>query len=618
MRFVLLLMLAACSLTCSAVKMQPGTKQVRQSDGTTLTVKAYGNHDFNYFTTVDGVLLCQVGKDFHIAKIDDRGQLRSTGVLAHESGRRGTVEQRLIESQDLALFEENMRVNANRAKEQREPLMPNSTLLPHQGNPRIPVILVEFSDTTFSVANPKNVFDKYLNGTELFNSTDDPDMGMNYGSVKHYFTDMSFGMFTPEFDVYGPVRLKQPLKYYGAGSSSSEKMNDLFRDACTMVDNDVDFSQYDSNDDGYVDLIYIIYAGYSESIIGNSTECIYPKSGTLADGITFDGKSLCRYGVNNELNGTPEDQASMGILINGIGLFCHEFSHCLGLPDMYPAPGSVAERCINQNLDYWDLMDAGEYTYNGYRPTEYTAWERERFGWLTIDTLSSACDVTLSPLSEGGKAYRILNDKDASGREYYIVENVQKTGWNRSLLGHGMLVYHVDYDEYSFTVGGCRVNNVAGHPRMTIIAADGIFMPEYFTYSIIREGTTSAEKEANAALVEKYGGMEITPSIYKSEQSGDPFPGTSGVVALTDDTAPSSAWVYTGGYMGKPITDIAENTDTKTISFKFMGGSDTAIKSVDNEPKTMPIYSLDGRYLGTDASKLNKGIYIVGNKKIAL
>lgn len=160
MRFILLLMLAACSLTCSAVKMQPGTKQVRQSDGTTLTVKAYGNHDFNYFTTVDGVLLCQVGKDFHIAKIDDRGQLRSTGVLAHESGRRGTVEQRLIESQDLALFEENMRVNANRAKEQREPLMPNSTLLPHQGNPRIPVILVEFSDTTFSVANPKNVFDK--------------------------------------------------------------------------------------------------------------------------------------------------------------------------------------------------------------------------------------------------------------------------------------------------------------------------------------------------------------------------------------------------------------------------------------------------------------------------
>lgn len=615
MRYLLLSLFIASSLTSLAVKRHQGVTIVRQSDGTTLSVKGFGNHDFNYFTTTDGVLLCQDGLDFFIAEIDPDGILRPTNVLAHESDRRSETEMRLIKAQDKALFNERMSANTTKSRMRREPLTDNNTLLPHTGSPRVPVILVEFSDCPFTVSDPKAVFNKYLNATELFDRTIDKDMGMNYGSVKRYFTDMSFGKFTPVFDVYGPVELPNPLKYYGGGASSSEKMNDLFNDACTAIDSDVDFAQYDSNGDGNIDLVYIIYAGYSESFTGNSTDCIYPKSGTLTTGTLFDGKRLCRYGVNNELNGTPADQETYGLLINGIGLFCHEFSHCMGLPDMYPSPGSVAERCANQNLDYWDLMDAGEYTYNGYRPTEYTSWERERFGWMTIDTLYVPCDVTLKPLSDGGKAYRILNDKDDTGNEYYIVENVQKTGWNRSVLGHGMLVYHVDYDDYAFSVGGCRVNNTAGHPRMTIIAADSIFMPEYFKNETIVEGTTTEEKEANAILVEKYGGTMITSDIYNTEQAGDPYPGTSNVVSLTDDTTPS-ARVYNGGLMGKPITDITEDTAAGTVSFKFMGGASTGINTTNTDEPILRIYTIDGRYVGTDESKLGHGIYIIGNRKI--
>lgn len=618
MRYLISLLFIVFATMSYAVKMHPAACKVKQSDGTVLTVKSFGNHDFNYFTTTDGVLLFRQGTDFYVAEVDDDGMLRPSVFLAHETGARTAAEQKAIMAQAKVRFNENMRQNAERAKALREPLGENSTLLPHTGTPKVPVILVEFSDEKFTVSDPKAVFGKYLNGMELFNKTTDPEMGMNFGSVKRYFTDMSFGLFSPDFEVYGPVTLPNTLKYYGSGSSSSEKMNDLFRDACSAIDTDTDFSQYDSNGDGNIDLVYIIYAGYSESFAGNSSDCIYPKSGTLSGGMTFDGKKLCRYGVNNELNGTPADQEANGLLINGIGLFCHEFSHCMGLPDLYPSPGTLAERCINQNLDYWDLMDAGEYTYNGYRPTEYTGWERERFGWMTIDTLKSPCDVTLAALSAGGKAYRILNDKDESGKEYYIVENVQKTGLNKSLPGHGMLVYHVDYDDYMFSVGGCRVNNTAGHPRMSIIAADGIFMPEYFMGRTIQEGSTETEKELNADLVARYAGTEITNKIYHAEFAGDPYPGSGGVTALTDGTTPAAAWVYNGGFMGKPLTDIKEDTDAKTVSFKFMGGEEAGIRNVRTTAARQQIYSLDGRCLGTDISRLKKGVYVVGGKKVCL
>ena len=177
-------------------------------------------------------------------------------------------------------------------------------------------------------------------------------------------------------------------------------------------------------------------------------------------------------------------------------------------------------------------MDAGEYTMEGYRPTEYTAWERERFGWITIDTLDSPQDVTLRPLSDGGKAYRILNDKDETGREYYIVENVRKQGWNNYLFGEGMLVFHVDYDDYQFSLGGCKVNSTPGHPRFTIIPADGLFMPEYFMYTTVTESDMT---DINTGTVSfKFMGGSAASGINEVE------------------AAPESRRIYTtdGRYMG--------------------------------------------------------------------
>lgn len=604
MKYLITLILIFTSSVSWAVKMKPGATKMRQADGTTITVKGFGDEDFHYLTTADGVLIVQEGTGFFIAKVDNDGILTSTGMLVHDIHERKAEEKALIMQQDRELFAKKFNANREKRRILREPVEDNPTLFPHTGSPKVPVLLVQFSDVQFSVSDPKATFNKYLNAEDLFDRNTDTDMGRNYGSVRKYFTDMSYGKFTPQFDVYGPVSLDRPLADYGR----TEDMGALFNDACAAIENMADFTQYDSNNDGNIDLVYIIYAGFSESIAGNSPDCIYPKSGTLY-GISIDGKNVCRYGVNNELNGTPDDQAN-GPLINGTGLFCHEFSHCMGLPDLYPTSGSIAERSINHNLDYWDLMDAGEYTYNGYRPTGYSAWEREAFGWTTIDTLKTSCNVTLSTLDNNGKAYKIINDNDPSGNEYYIVENVQQQGWNRYMFGHGMLVYHIDYRADRFSLGGCKVNSELGHPRMTLIAADGTFIPEYFIDMNITESDDDFLKSWNKPLYDKYGGQTFSNSMYIAEAAGDPYPGTSGNTQLTDDSQPKS-WVYTGQGMSKAITAISEDTENKTVSFKFMNGGVGIDKTEDNtRSNDTAIFSISGIRMGNSTKNLPRGIYI--------
>lgn len=618
MRKKLLFGLLFAAMTAGAVKMKPGINIIKQADGTTITVRAYGDEDLSYFLASDGTLLYQEGTNFYIAGVKADGTLYSTGVLAHEPSMRTIKEISAIKAQNAKAFYNSMETQAKANKVRREPMTPDNSLLPSLGKHKIPVILVEFSDVEFSVENPKATFDKYLNGKELFNKETDPEMGQNYASVAKYFKDMSFGKFEPEFEVYGPVNLGKPLATYGAGYSSQEKMGLLLTDACTAVDNEVDFTQYDSNDDGNIDLIYIIYAGFSQSIAGNSTDCIHPKSGYLSLAKSFDGMDVKRYGVNNELNGTPADQAD-GPIINGIGLFCHEFSHCMGLPDLYPKSGSIAEACINQNMDYWSLMDAGEYTGNGYRPTAYTAWERERLGWMEIGTLTGPSNVELKSLDEGGAAFRIYNDKDETGHEYYIVENVQNNGWNKKLFGNGLMVTHVDYLSSQFSLGGCKVNNTEGHPRMQVMAADGMFVPEYFLGSTIEDSYITFLKEHNADLVAKYGGQVFTIEDYKAEAAGDLFPGTSNATSLTDDSQPMKAWTYNGETMGKPITDITNDTEKGIVSFKFMGGGEPVdgINEVTvNKTTDSRVYSISGTYMGNDINSLPKGIYIRNGKKV--
>jgi len=439
----------------------------------------------------------------------------------------------------------------------------------------------------------------------------------NKGSVKKYFSDMSGGKFTPQFDLYGPITMSKGVAYYGNGSSSMENYRELVAEACTMMDDSLDFSKYDADNDGNVDLVYVIYAGYGESASGVDST-LWPKAFVCGTDIRKDGKYVRLAGISNELNYRPNFNinSTSGLAINGVGLFCHEFSHCMGLPDFYPTVNPQwttdnkkrdFDAYDNQGMEDWDVMDNGIYMYDGYSPTAYTAWEREKMGWITIETLTKEGKVELKSIDQGGKAYRIKNDNRADGKEYYIVENIQAKGWNYKLPASGMMVSHVEYDPRAFSVfygGDNSVNNLKKHPRMTIVPADG-----YLPSSYRKVSKTSTETWPY-----------IKADQYKEHLAGDLYPGKANVQRLTDAQELVNYAPWTGGKLNKPIYNIMLKDGVVTFDFlkdQMSTGIQQPEMDMENGNKEK-IYTIDGRYVGTNLKALPKGVYIIGKKKVVI
>ena len=613
---VLILITLLCHLASHASKGWPYPITVSQPDGTQLTVRINGDADFNWVSTLDGVVLKQVGNGYYIANIDTNGMLSSSGTLAHDADKRSSAEQSLCKKQDVKAFltvnTRPERLAATRGFGGKS----STSFFPHTGSPRAIVLLVQFANRPFKV-QPRKAFNQYLNSMadkhQDFGNAED----RNTGSVKKYFSDMSGGKFKPQFDLYGPITMPKNVSYYGEGSSSMEKYRELVSEACTMMDDSLDFSMYDADKDGNVDLVYIIYAGYGESV-SSIDSTLWPKAFVCGTEIKKDGKYVRLAGISNELNGRPDGKYSStsGLLINGVGLFCHEFSHCMGLPDFYPTVSPQwttandkqdFDAYDNQGMEEWDVMDNGIYLYNGYSPTAYTAWEREKMGWLTIETLTKEGKVELKSIDEGGKAYRIKNDKNTSGNEYYIVENIQAKGWNKKLPASGMMVSHVEYEPRAFSVfhgGDNSVNNIKKHPRMTIVPADG-YLP------------SSYRKVPNSSnLTAPY----MKKQQYDEQLAGDLYPGKSNVNRLTDAQNMVNYAPWTGGMLNKPIYNIALKNGIVTFDF-LKDQTSTGIEQPEsatennNEEK---IYTIDGRYVGTNLNALPKGVYIKGKKKVVV
>lgn len=578
-----------------AAKAYSGIVTVTQSDGTELNVRIYGDEHFNWLTTEDGVLLVQEGNNYYIAETTSYGTLKATNYIAHNANKRVPAEIKAIKKQDLSRFRSYAIKKASPAKAMGTG---NSGVkyFPHSGSPKALVILVEFSDTPFqSGEKAKNVFEHFLKGKDENNLPDgyeaytgsykNKDNLRNKGSVSDYFYDMSKGTYTPQFDVVGPYKLNQPSLYYGKGENDNTYA--LVSDACKAADKDIDFSRYDADGDGMVDLVYIIYAGYPASMSGNPND-IWPKSGPGNGSFgTYDGKKVCRYGVHAELNFGRELNQKNGFLLSGIGLFCHEFSHTLGLPDLYPTVD--ASKVDNQNPEMWDLMDGGEYTYNGgYCPTPYSPWEMDAMGWATpIELSDEKQTVTLKSYGKERIAYKIKGENN----EYLLLQNIQIGGWWTGVAyvyKTGMLVWRIDYNNEDVNLFD-NPNNTLGKPKVMIVPADGYVISDY-----------------------NHGdGKEWTDKQYKESLQADPFPGTTKRTELLSVKLNNST-------LEKPIYNIKE--ENGVITFDYLDNiSAIQLPSVDEtDMTTKQIFSLDGRYLGNDASKLTKGIYIIGKKKVVI
>lgn len=505
-RFLRSLMSAALVLICAtafAVPAKRVSKTVTLTDGTQVTVTLRGDENLHYYSTADGRIVEQ--------KADGTYDFVSADQI---KTRRAKAAQRR-ESMEKARRVKHKVGNAGSYLGQKKGL----------------VILVNFKDVKLQ-SSTATTFPRMAN-----------EVGYNgnghYGSVHDYFLAQSYRQFDLTFDVVGPVTVSQNMAYYGApadGDHDSYPAKMVIEAINLVDDSQINFADYDWDNDGYVDQVYVIYAGYGEAS-GASENTIWPHEWDLesanyyGDGtgkIKKDGKWINTYACSNELAGKS------GTTLDGIGTMCHEFSHCLGLPDFYDTEGN------NFGMDSWSIMDYGCYNSDGCIPCGYTAYERMFAGWLTPTELDEPATITGMPdindQTEGGapKAYIIYNK--ANSNEFYTLQNIQQTGWNQGAYGHGLLVGHIDFNQTAWNNN--KVNTSASHQRGTIIHADS-------------EDGTSA-----------------------SSLAGDTFPGSAKNTALTDKTTPAATlYNYNSNgtkYLNAPIENITEAGGL--ISFLFDGG----------------------------------------------
>lgn len=470
--------------------------------------------------------------------------------------------------------------------------------VPHTGTITIPVVLVEFSDVKFSVNNPKEAFE------QMFNNDEQKDLGngnnYNNSSVGKYFRDMSNGNFSPEFKVYGPVTLDKPETYYGGkkeDDNSDENPRQLVKDVLKLVESYVtqsDLESFSCSDGNTLDCVYVVYAGLGQND-GGAGSAIWANTWTT-DGATLCGKNVRWYTMSGELCPLKLNETGSKPAITGIGVPCHEFSHSLGLPDIYPT--AAAAKIDNQNMEYWDIMDGGEYTYNGFRPTAYTAFEKEQMEWpVDIKALDSDASISMTTSTEQhGTAYKIVNPDNRL--EYFMLECIQRKGWNKYIFGNGLLVYHVNMPNNTLMIN-TKLNNVAGYPGMAVVPADGACLSSYI--------------EANS------------PQYFNS-QCGDLFPGTGNVANLNvtelsdSKTLPNFCWYNTDKTERLKTNKALRNIkyENGALTFDYVNDVASSILPIIGGTQATygKVYSINGTFLGYDFSTLPHGIYIKDGQKI--
>ena len=483
---------------------------------------------------------------------------------------------------------------------------------PHTGSPRILVILVSFKDKKISVDQPKVAFNDFFNATGKLQNRGNGNH-RNFSSVTQYFKASSNGAFTPIFDVYGPVELPHNMSYYGGNDpddNSDERPEELTRDAFELVKGQItNVNQYDSNHDGYFDCVYVIYAGLGQNNGGlgeNVWACASYMTGTTPE---LNGKRVFRYSIGAELFPRVADKHTGKPQINSIGVTCHEFSHTMGLPDIYPTVSSA--HVHNQEMELWDLMDGGEYAGNGgFIPMPYTAWERKQMGWpvniqpLLTDRQAITIDKTLN---EGGAAYQIVNPNDS--REYFLMENIKKENWYSGLPATGLLVYRItDVDNLDFFY---HPNNIANKPTIAVVPADGLLFSSYL------QPSTNGQK------------------VYMNQLKGDLFAGPNNVDKLNDDLKLPNFWWYTAGstldrseananyYKVNQGLGNIQRDHNGTITFTYYAdiknNPPSAIHHATSHSKyENRIYTINGLYMGTSMEHLPAGVYIINHKKVVV
>ena len=454
-------MLTLSALPAQAIPAWPGKLTKQQPDGTVLTYRVVGDEHCHALVTDDGYEVA-ADADGALRYVSYAAGQRLLMGLAHDAASRTASETAKLSSLNSPLTPSN------------SPLTPPKKTMarlaadgfPTTGNVRGLVLLVEFQDREFQADYGQDTF------RQLLNDAGYAQYGAQ-GSARDFFVDQSNGLFTPTFDVAGPLKLSKPMANYGGDDDQGYDAGagDMVREACQMAhDQGTDFSQYDYNNDGRVDFVYVVYAGYGQQY-GAPAETIWPHTANLTDWgieLELDGKQVGRYACGSEL------KYNSGTQLEGIGTFCHEFGHVLGLPDFYDTRHANSTR-----IGLWSVMDQGCYLNESRTPCAYSAFERMSLGWMTLTDLTEPSDnVQLPELTKSLVAYRVPTSRPD---EYFVLENRQQQGWDAYQPARGMLIYHVDYDKDAWDQN--TVNN-GSNMRYDLMEADGLMSRDTYATDV--------------------------------------------------------------------------------------------------------------------------------------
>lgn len=443
----------ALPLIAGAVPAKPGVHQVTNPDGTKVAVQHFGDENFSYYTDAQAK---------YVYKMDIKGNL--VPMIKNGAAVQATPANISMLQAEAEALDRKASAKA-KAPQQRMAALDNNgrSLFPTKGKVKSMVVLVEFSDRKFSIPDIKQKFTDLCNkeGYDGYNAL---------GSAADYYKACSENQFEPTFDVYGPVQISKTAGYItgfdmiNSGISSAGKymrMYELIRESLELLDKQgVDFSQYDYDNDNIVDNIFFYFAGHGQADYYGDSQgyeydkrtCIWPhQSSVLNYNYTFDGKRIGSYACSMELDGGKSQRDNRWL--TGIGTFCHEFGHVLGLPDLYDTRNGST-----QVPGGWDTMCSGSYNMNSTCPPLFSSYEKWVCNWLEYRETKDGTHYEFRPLADGltsdelGKEdprmlrLRTYNDNgDVWGNEYYLFENRTKKGFDRSLPDEGLVLWHIYY-----------------------------------------------------------------------------------------------------------------------------------------------------------------------------
>lgn len=576
--YLMLSMLFAFGAAANAVPAKKLQKVITLTNGTQVSVELRGDEYLSWWEGTDGTAYRATADDTVFEAFDLEAQ-KPAAAARRARAEQGRVARLARVKNSLKGADDKMRGLGG-------------DHITYKGVKKGLVVLVDFKNKKFADGHDLEYYKNVINGKDF----SDEEEGY-VGSVRDYFLAQSNGQFELDFDVVGPVTMSKNYGYYGNDGAyqKDEKVYEMIKEACDGIQDKVNLKDYDWDGDGEADQVFFLYAGLGQAS-GGSAGTVWPHESELrywpCGVLSYSTGKINTYACANELQ--PEKQGSSRYISAGIGTICHEFSHCLGFADMYDTTGGGG-----YGMSVFDVMDQGSYNGNGFVPCNYTAFERIYAGWVEAIELESPATVKdMKSVSDYGRPFIMYNYKNTN--EYFLMENRQNTGWDKGLYGsNGLLIVHVNYVPSRWT------NNSVNSSKekiqcCTVVNADGS-----------RENTQYSLQG------------DLYPYEVKGVTINDEF---------TDDSEPA-AKLYTknsdNSYaLGIPITQIKRSKGS--ISFLVCGGDannvidntfngvvdgingvTVAKKTVDNR-----IYSIDGRYLGTDASALGKGIYVVGGKKI--